>query len=162
MNKHIIYLSIIIIPLIGCANSVKLKFESMGYKTEADEYRTTIRSLAENRIEYEIYFTATGNNPASAKGILFDPKNDDKTLVPEGEDWIKVEDQETMNLLLEWNASPFDYAGRLWRVMHPNGQFFGYLYLNIDYSFAGLRVVDEKTISVLPVRQDNIYIPIFG
>jgi hypothetical protein len=125
----------------------------MGSETEADENRTTIHSLAENWTEYDIHFT--GVSPTSAKGILFDPKNDDIRLAPEGEDWKKVENQATMTQLLKWNASAFDNDGRLMRVVHPNGQFFGFLYLNIDQNFAGFRVIDEKTIAVLPVRQDR-------
>ena len=160
-NKLITVLAIIIIiPFIGCANSVKLQFESMGGRSASDESQITMLSLAENWTEYDIHYS--GVSQANAPGILFDPKNDDKMLVPEGDGWTKVEDQETMNQLLKWNASPFEHNGRLMRVVHPNGQSFGYLYLNISQNFAGFRVIDEKTIAVLPVRQEVTYIPIFG
>ena len=159
-NKLIIYLSIIIIPLIGCASSVKLMFESMGRETETDGDRTTIHGLAENWTDYDIHYS--GVRPQSAKGILFDPKNDDKTLEPQGGEWKKVEDQETIDLLLKWNASAFDYDGWLMRIVHPNDHFFGYLYLNTVQNFAGCRVIDDKTIAVLPVREDDTFILFFG
>ena len=159
-NRWIIFLVILsIVPLIGCANSVKLKFESMGSQPTTDPSVTTIHRLAENWTDYDIHFS--GVRPQSAKSILFDPKNDDKTLEPQGGEWNKVVDQETVSLLLKWNASVFDHNGRLMRIVHPNGQFFGYLYLNIVESFAGCRVVDDKTIAVLPVREDK-YINMFA
>ena len=149
-----------IIPLIGCATSVKLMFESTGYETATDGNRTTIHGLAENWTDYDIHYS--GVRPQSAKGILFDPKNDDKTLEPQGGEWKKVEDQETIDLLLKWNASAFDYDGWLMRIVHPNDHFFGYLYLNTVQNFAGCRVIDDKTIAVLPVREDDTFILFFG
>lgn len=154
MNRWIIFLVILsIVPLIGCANSVKLKFESMGSQITTDGSGTTIYRLAENWTEYDIHYS--GGSSASVQGILFDPKNDDKRLVPDGDAWTKVEDQETMNQLLNWNASVFDRKGRLMQIVHPNGQFFGYLYLNIEQNFSGFKVVDDKTIAVFPVRREG-------
>jgi len=153
-NKWIIFLALLsIVPLIGCANSVKLKFESMGSQSTTDGSRTTIHRLAENWTEYDIHYSAI--SLSSAQGILFDPKNDDRKLVAEGDGWKKVEDQETLNHLLQWNASEFDYIARLTQVVHPNGQFFGYLYLNIEQNFAGFKVIDDKTIAVFPVRTEG-------
>ena len=153
-NRWIIILAIILIlPLAGCANSVRLQFESMGSRPPTDEARTTIQGLAENWTDYDIHYS--GSSSSNASGILFDPKNDDRRLVPEGDAWKKVEDQETLNVLVKWNASQFNYIARLMQVVHPNGQSFGYLYLNIQQNFAGLRAIDDKTIVVFPVRKDD-------
>ena len=142
----------VIIPFFGCANSPRLEFESMPRDPKTDESRTTFAQLAASWTDYDIHFSGTGDNPALAKGVLFDPKADDKMLIPEGDEWIKVENEETLQRLMKWIADPMSFNGRLMRILSPNDQFFGYLYLNIQNNFAGLRVVDENTIAVFPVR----------
>lgn len=153
-NRYTIYLSLfVIISFIGCAPGVKLKFESMGSQPAESGSQITIHRLAENWTDYDIHFS--GVSASKVQGILFDPKNDDKRLVPEGDYWKKVENKETMDDLLKWNASAFNYIARLMEIIHPDGQFFGYLYLNIEQNFAGFKVINDKTIAVFPVRKEG-------
>jgi len=154
-SRYIVYLSIfVIIPLIGCANTPRLEFESMPNQPKTDESRTTIAQLAENWADYDIHYSGRAGTVAGAQGILFDPKNDNKVLMPEGA-WKKVEDKETLQHLMKWTASPSSQIGRLMKVLSPDGQFFGYLYLNIEANYAGLRVIDKNTIGAFPVIEDK-------
>lgn len=145
---------IFIISLTGCANTVKYQFESSPSYTPTDGSRTTIAVLSQRWTDYDIYYS--GVNLEHARGILFDPKNDAKKLVPKGDDWSKVEDSETYDRLITWVAGTGEYDGRLFRILYPDDQFVGYLYLNIDQSYTGARVVDENTIIFLPIRNSFV------
>jgi len=156
-NKFIIFMVVFfIIYFTGCANTVKYQFESSPSYTPTDDSITTIAVLSQHWTDYDIY--CSGVNLEHARGILFDPKNDATKLVPKGDEWSKVEDRETYDRLITWTAGPFDYDGRLFRILNPDGQFVGYLYLNIDHSYMGARVVDENTIIFLPIRNSFLII----
>jgi len=152
INRWVTYLALFsIIAITGCANTPKLVLESTPSQPRVGDSQTTITSLTENWTKYNIYYSAT--SPVYAQGILFDPNDDDKMLVPTGDRWVKVADEETVRLLMRFTAGPMTYNGRLFRIISPTNQFFGYIYTSVYNNYAGLRVVDENTIAVLPVLE---------
>lgn len=157
-NKYIFYLAIFFtITLAGCANTVKFRYESKPNETMIEGPRTTIAGLVENWTDYDIYYS--GLRTTLAKGILFDPKNDNRVLRPEGADWVKVDDEETFRDLIHWQANPREIDGRLFRILSPDDQFFGYAYLYRYYYSAAAKMVDENTIVVYPI---SVPVPVMG
>ena len=151
-NQLIIYPALFsLLFFIGCANTVKLQYESAATETMINGPRTTIAALSENWSDYNIYYA--GFHPEQAKGILFDPKNDDKKLVPVSDEWVKVMDKKTLDTLVHWIADSRMYSGRLLKILGPDTQFFGYLYLHLDEPYTGARIVDKNTIEMLPIRE---------
>ena len=86
-----------------------------------------------------------GYNPKAALGVMFDPKNNETTLM--GDRWKKVKDQKDLIEMTKWIYSNTQYEPWLNEILGPNGIFYGYLYYS--YGFVTLKVVDDKTMYVL-------------
>jgi len=72
---------------------------------------------------------------------MFDPKNDDKILT--GDKWIKIEDKETLSELIGWIRTYIQFDPRLWRILGPDDQFYGYLFF--AWGHVVIKVVDDRT-----------------
>ncbi|MBW1672926.1 MAG: hypothetical protein JRF06_04870 [Deltaproteobacteria bacterium] len=83
----------------------------------------------------------------TAAGIIFDPKNDDKTLT--GDKWIKIEDQEILSALIGWIQTYIQFDPRLWRIVGPDDQCYGYLFCACNHVV--IKSVDDTTIYVYDV-----------
>ena len=107
--------------------------------------RVTIQDLQQNWENYTIHYAGLSvSNPA---GIMFDPKNDDRTLV--GDEWIKVEDKETVSEIISWIKNYTEYNPQVWRILGPDNQFCGYLYYpHAHNENAVVKVVDDTTMYV--------------
>ena len=84
----------------------------------------TIQDLVDKWDDYNVYYSDhyDGYNIRSPLGIMFDPKNNDTTLVGDlYEPWLN-------------------------EILGPDGRFYGYLYYS--YGFVTLKVVDDKTMYV--------------
>ena len=80
-----------IIP--GCSGYGKLRLQSR-YGDDV-----TIEKLQENLPDYTVYYAGYAvDNPS---GIMFDPKNDNKTLMP-SERWTKLDDKESVIEVISW------------------------------------------------------------
>jgi len=114
------------------------------------EKKVTIQELKDNWHDYTIsYVGYYGIRQPSA--VMFDPKKDDRALV--GDKWTKVEDQETLSQLISSiQCHKATYYPRLWRVLGPDGQLYGYMFSAWDRVPVVIRVVDEKTMWVHDVR----------
>jgi len=84
----------------------------------------------------------------TAAGIIFDPKNDDKTLT--GDKWIKIEDQEILSALIGWIQPYIQFDPRLWRIVGPDDQFYGYLFFALGHVV--IKSVDDTTMYVYNLR----------
>lgn len=104
------------------------------------EEKLTIQGLKENWRDYTIYYV--GSSVGIAAAIMFDPKNDDKTLL--GDRWIKVEDQGTLLELIDVIKSYVQFYPRLHRILGPDDQFYGYLFF--AWGHPVIKVVDDRTL----------------
>ena len=96
--------------------------------------------------DYTIYYA--GLSVGTAAGIIFDPKNDDKTLT--GDKWIKIEDQEILSALIGWIQTYIQFDPRLWRIVGPDDQFYGYLFFALGHVV--IKSVDDTTMYVYNLR----------
>ena len=142
MKKNIYLALVAVVPVFvmsGCSGYGKLRSQS-GYRDD-----TTIENLKENWQDYAVYYAGYAvNNPS---GIMFDPKNDDKTLMP-SERWTKLDDKESVIEVISWIRlqDSSDYYPRLYKILGPDDQFYGYLYSAWDHLLT--KVADEKRLWV--------------
>lgn len=123
----------------GCSGYGKLRLQSR-YGDDV-----TIEKLQENLPDYTIYYAGYAvNNPS---GIIFDPKNDNKTLMP-SERWTKLDDKESVIEVISWIKiqDSSDFYPRLYRILGPGDQLYGYLFSAWDHLMT--KVVDDKTLRV--------------
>ncbi len=126
----------------------KLRYQS-GYGEEV-----TIKDLIENSDDYNIFYSGYAvDNPS---GIMFDPKKDDKTLVPTDR-WKEIENKETVSEVVSWiqiHDFPSYYPG-LYRVLGPDDQFYGYLFTGWHHVFA--KEVDKRALRVYNLPEPPHY-----
>ncbi len=141
--KRYIRLALMAVVLIyiisGCSGYGKLRLESR-YGDDV-----TIEKLQENLPDYTVYYAGYAvNNPS---GIMFDPKNNDRTLQPTDR-WTKLDDKESAIEVISWikiqDSSVF--YPRLYRILGPDDQFYGYLFS--AWNHLTTKVVDDKTLRV--------------
>ena len=117
--------------------------------------RVAIEELEENWEEYVIHYA--GISVGTPAGIMFDPKDDDRTLT--GEKWIKVEDKETLSELIGWMKTYTELNPQIWRILGPNNEFFGYLFYPSYIMHADkvvIKVIDDKTMYVYDVESPRL------
>ena len=145
------FLSVCLISLIifSCAswqnNYGKLR---MIHKSQNE---VTIQDLIDKWDDYNIYYSDIyeGYNVRAALGIMFDPKNNETTLV--GDRWKIVKDQKDLIEMTKWIYSNCQFEPWLNEILGPDGKFYGYLYYS--YGFVTLRVVDDKTMFVFNLEE---------
>ena len=124
-NKCFFALLIIFVALIFGCSAV---FGNYGRIKELPriEDQVTIQHLIDTWEDYDVYYA--GLNVKSPLGIMFDPKNNNTTLV--GDRWKKVEDQKTLNTINSWLHvnNEYEYEPKLREILGPDGKFYGYLY----------------------------------
>jgi len=111
----------------------------------------TIQDLINKWEDYNIYYSDKyeGYNVRAALGIMFDPKNNETTLV--GDRWKKVEDQKDLIEMTKWIYSNTQHEPWLNEILGPDGKFYGYLYYS--YGFVTLKVVDDHTMYVFNLEE---------
>ena len=125
--------------IYGCA-----QLKGYGKITALPRYeeKISLQELEKNWQDYTIYYA--GLSVETAAAIMFDPKNDDKTLL--GDKWIKIEDKEIMLELLGWIRTYIEFDPRLWRIVGPDEQFYGYLFCACNHVV--IKSVDDTTMYV--------------
>ena len=149
MKKNI-YLALVAFVLMfimsGCLGYGKIRSQS-GYGDDI-----TIAKLKENWRDYTVYYAGYAvNNPS---GIMFDPKNDDKKLLP-SDRWTKIEDQETLAEVISWIKiqNSYNVYPRLYRILGPEDQLYGYLFSALSQLVT--KVVDDKALWVYDLPEPN-------
>jgi hypothetical protein len=107
----------------------------------------TIHDLEKNWMDYAVHYA--GLSPNRPLGVMFDPKNDGKTLLPGSSDrWKKIEDKKTLSEVIGWiKAQNFSaYNPMLYRVLGPDDQLYGYLFCG--RSDVTIEVFDDRTMFV--------------
>lgn len=150
---HLNFLFIVLIPIIsiwGCGNYAKFVYESSPGIPNRNVSKMTIDRLSKEWMNYHIAYS--GLRPPLAKGIIFDLKDDDKVLILEGDLWKKVTDENTFQRLIFWTAGPEKYEARLFKIMGPANQFFGYIYYSNRNVSAAAKIIDENTLKVYHIN----------
>lgn len=148
--KKIIYraflTAVLVLIIAGCQGYGKLKPQSR-YGNDI-----TIEKLKENWRDYTVYFAGYAvNNPS---GIMFDPKNDNKKLLP-SDRWTKIEDHETVAEVIGWIKiqNSYDFYPRLHRILGPDDQLYGYLFTALNQLIT--KVADDKALWVYDLPEPN-------
>lgn len=148
--KHSLYTYLILaaLPILfiisGCASNGKL---SLPPKNETNALLADLLSQTDR---YRVHYH--GNSKKLVSGILFDPKDDAKTIRPEGALWNEVSDPETIaaitNIILSSNDP--NYFPHLYSIIAPNGDFYGYIVTG--WTSLVIRPVDEQTLRVYGLK----------
>ena len=146
--KVAVLVILIIVFTVGCSGD----YGGIKRQTSTGN-EMTLAELRENWEDYHIYYSKEGPHP---RNIMFDPKNDEKTIVCDA--WYKITDQETLSETINEIEIMWDYQ-EVVIVEGPNGQFFGYVYSSWSYwttTYAprvGVgKLADEHTLEVSVYR----------
>ena len=145
-SKNFLYSSLVVVVLVsliyGCA---QLKGYGKIRVLSRHEEKVSLQELETNWQDYTIYYAGLSVDTAAA--IMFDPKNDDKTLT--GDKWIKIEDKETLSALIGWIKNYIQFDPRLWRIVGPDDQFYGYLFF--AWGHVVIKSINDTTMYVYDV-----------
>ena len=128
--------------IYGCA-----QLKGYGKITALPRYeeKISLQELEKNWQDYTIYYA--GLSVGTAAGIMFDPKHDDKTLT--SDKWIKIEDKETLSAVIGWIQTYIQFDPRLWRIVGPDDQFYGYLFF--AWGHVVIKSISDTTMYVYDV-----------
>ncbi|MBW2178245.1 MAG: hypothetical protein JRH03_15135 [Deltaproteobacteria bacterium] len=126
--------------MAGCASHGKLSV------APNDEHDALLADLAAHTDQYVVHYH--GNSEKIVSGILFDPKNDGKSIRPEGVLWKEVSSSETIAGVIDriQRNNYSAYIPRLFRILGPEDDIYGYLFTG--WSYMVIKPVDEKTLRV--------------
>lgn len=110
-----------VVLLAGCTGYGRLE------RISRSDEKITIENLVAHVGEYDVYYS--GYDLDNASGIIFDPKNDFRKLVP-SDRWRPVVGETAVADLVSWIQvqSSLGYFPTLHRIRGPAGEFYGYLY----------------------------------
>jgi hypothetical protein len=139
-KRHALVGSVLLVGLVlGCATTG-------GYGTmRVAESGMTVQTLVNNWQDYNVYSAGLGDLAAA---VVFDPKNDGKTLNM-GSRWVRVTDQNSLNAqigLLAQRPGAGMNIPRLWTILSPDGSTYGYVYTILDHLV--INVIDNNTMLV--------------
>lgn len=111
----------------------------------------TIQNLIDKWDDYNIYYSDQydGFSVRSALGIMFDPKNNNTTLV--GDRWKKVNDQNTLAEMTQWIVLNTQYEPWLNEILGPDGRLYGYLYYS--YGVVTLKMVGDNKMYIFNLEE---------
>jgi hypothetical protein len=148
LPKHnsFLIISILLVLLItsGCASYGKLS------RIPTDETDTLLADILSQTDHYTIHYH--GNSEKIVSGILFDPKADTNSIIPEGVYWKETLNAETIAAIVDTIQSakfPY-YFPNLYQINDPNGAFFGYIFTG--WNALTIRPVDEHTVRVYGLK----------
>jgi hypothetical protein len=150
-TKKYILLSVLLIVLIisGCVSWQK----NYGHLKiiPKDQNQVTIQKLIDKWDDYDIYYSDIydGYSVRSPLGILFDPKNNDTTIV--GDRWKKVKDQKDLIEMTQWIYPTTEFYPWLNEILGSDGRFYGYLFYS--YGVVTLKVVGDKKMYIFNLEE---------
>ena len=133
-----------LIVVIGCAGTGKVG--NLRNQSEADS-KATWQELVKNWSEYHIWYRSAA--------IVFDPKNDDKTLLIAGR-WGAVKDQETWSKLVRQNTTGKGHIDPMYasyamtpvrEIWSPDNHLYGYIMHQVRDGVS-VGVVDDSTMRI--------------
>ncbi len=137
---HVTIITIISAFIItGCSGYGKLVIESK------NEDEVTIEKLIKNSDDYDIHYFGHGKKFVS--GIIFDPKKDNKKLLP-GDMWVEINEQTTVSDIVKRikGSDLLGFSPTFYKIVGPDGEFYGYLFTG--WFHIVLKKIDDDTLSV--------------
>jgi hypothetical protein len=102
----------------------------------------TIETLVNNWQDYDVSWTGLSLGEPTA--LMFDLKGDGKKLV--GDIWHPVESKESVLAFISSLQANQIYYPIVWRILGPDGQFYGYLYSGWNHTV--VKPMNETTVWV--------------
>jgi len=140
-NREGVVAIILLVALVfGCAAA-----GGYGKMRVEESSGMTVETLVNTWENYNVYYAGQGN---LAVAVIFDPKNDGKTLNV-GPRWSPVPDQNTLRLMVSYirQQPPRGVlVPRLWAILSPDNSTYGYVYTLL--TDMDIRVIDDKTMLV--------------
>lgn len=122
------------------------------YETvSAKEKKTVLEELKKNWQNYTVYCDGPASAPAA---VIFDPKNDDRSLV--GYRYIKLSKEDSVRLAIVQIEFQLDFVPQLYKIFDEEKNFYGYVLMARD--LPAPRQVDPKTIQ-LPAFESTFHSP---
>ncbi len=104
---------------LGCTSDTNL------IRSDETSERLSIRTLEKNWEAYTIYYTHTGGTKYGNVALLFDPKDNGRTLV--ARQWTRIGDPKTLlNIINKMDRR--GYQPGVYNIVGINGNEYGYLY----------------------------------
>ena len=141
--------SLIFLSLIpGCMNSAILRVQ---YRADTKAF---LHNIEAKRDKYIIHALEWPVDEVSA--IVFDPKVDNRTIENDG--WTKVTSQGQLSKLIA--RSDRLIFRQFFKIVGPNGEFYGYLLGGQQYVW--IETIDEDTLKLInarwsPPKEDRYY-----
>ena len=136
-------LSVLLVFLfVGCSGYGKIMMVKKGMTMTLDE-------LVGNSDDYNVYYH--GYNRSFVSGIIFEPKNDNKTLVL-GDMWVKEDDQNFIADIVE-RIRENDFPGyfpKHYRIIGPDNGMYGHIYTG--WFHVVIKQLDKNTLSVYGLK----------
>lgn len=136
---------LILLMISGCM-AWSERYGKISYLSN-DSNEITIQALIDNWQNYDISYA--GLDVRLPLGIMFDPKNNETTLV--GDCWKTVANQQTLMEIARWIYPNTQYPPKLSKILGPDGRFYGYLYHSYGPVF--LKQVDDRKIYVYNLEE---------
>ena len=137
--RYIVIASLTIGLIMGCVeNYGKLKTQSKS------ESKITQQELIDNWSDYTIWIASAA--------VIFDPKNDNRTILAEG--WGTVNDQEAWTEIVKANTTSDGKVNPVWadyemtrvrEIWGPDNQFYGYM-IHQQRDLVNVMLVKENTL----------------
>jgi hypothetical protein len=128
-----VFISVLFIS--GCASFGRLRVES------GSDTKVFLKDIEENYDKYIIYANEWPTDEVSA--IVFDPKDDNKTIETDG--WTKVTSQEQLSKLI--TRSNRLIFRQFFKIVGPDGDSYGYLLGGAQYVW--INIVDDNTLRLV-------------
>jgi hypothetical protein len=128
----------------GCAHYGRLKIHKQA------ESGALLRELSADAQHYTVHYH--GGSEKIVSGILFDPKNDAKTIHAAGPLWQPLLPTQNVADIID-NIAMGDFPGylpNLYEILGPEGDFYGYLYTG--WFHLVIKPVDPQTVKVYGLR----------
>jgi hypothetical protein len=137
-KRRFVYLAVlglIWVVFLGCASSGILRVES------GSDTKVFLKDIEQDYDKYIIYANEWPTDEVSA--IVFDPKDDNKTIETDG--WTKVTSQEQLSRLI--TRSNRLIFRQFFKIVGPNDGFYGYLLGGQQYVW--IKTVDDNTLKLV-------------
>ncbi|MFH1240748.1 MAG: hypothetical protein V1689_00180 [Pseudomonadota bacterium] len=119
-------------------------------RLDVETGKVSVNELIENWQNYGIYYAGLAvDNPS---GVIFDTKTEGRRIT--SDKWIPVTEKSVVITIVKWLKANINYPPVLWRILGPEGKFFGYLYSYWDNLV--IKAIDDKTLWV-----DDLPLPPF-
>ena len=145
LSKYIILVVLLMsFSLLSCAGHGRV---SMVPRHETD---ALVEDLLSRTDQYVVHYH--GNSQKLVSGILFDPKEDERQLRPEGAMWQEISDPEAIAVIVFTilTAREPNYFPNIYQVTDPEGAFYGYIITG--WTGVAIKPIDEQTLKVYGLK----------